>query len=444
LYGENKGKITADFGRLSFTTPPLCAIHSLDAKYTTSDMAAKLQTWALFGPPLGKTWEPTPAEREKYPHVRPLVSNPWTVLGPDRPAEPGTAVAAVDLYDHVQKEAEDDEPEVHTVPAWHGTILPASKTADWLAAGFAEYERIVALEKALAKQSGGDLTAADQDRVAVAINAYRARHSAASRRYFQGGARFSDDGHMDRGDYDSSVGLGVLLLHELRQGVGLDKFCEVMDGFGRANAGKTVTTRQFWDFFVKQSGKNITDFVAATNADAARNTYAIGLFEDEREKALIVYGTSDDEAANRAAAVTLQEDIRTHWSNEVVPLKSDKDVSDDELRNHHLLLIGRPDANRVVERYREKWPVSFGPHSFTVRGKTYGHAGSAVLTAAANPLNPRYSAVVLAGLSAEATTRTPEAVYHHAAEGADVIILPHGGKTTAFVAPAREVKGAKR
>ena len=32
LYHQNKGKIGADFGRLAFTTVPLAAYHSFDAK----------------------------------------------------------------------------------------------------------------------------------------------------------------------------------------------------------------------------------------------------------------------------------------------------------------------------------------------------------------------------------------------------------------------------
>jgi hypothetical protein len=106
---------------------------------------------------------------------------------------------------------------------------------------------------------------------------------------------------------------------------------------------------------------------------------------------------------------------------------------DDDLRDHHLLLIGRPDTNRVVERFRGAWPVTFGWRSFTVRGETYANAGSAVITAAANPLNARYSATVLAGLGAEATTLTADAIYQKEGQGANLLILPHGGKKKAIV-----------
>ena len=49
LYQRHKGKIDGDYGRLAFTTPPLASYHSLDAKYTTSDMAKDLNHEAVQG-----------------------------------------------------------------------------------------------------------------------------------------------------------------------------------------------------------------------------------------------------------------------------------------------------------------------------------------------------------------------------------------------------------
>ncbi len=80
LYDKHKGKIDAEFGKLAFTTPPIAAYHSLDAKFTTTDMAKELKSWALFGPPLGRTWQPTLEERKNFPEIEPLVGNPWVVL----------------------------------------------------------------------------------------------------------------------------------------------------------------------------------------------------------------------------------------------------------------------------------------------------------------------------------------------------------------------------
>src|SRR5213075_218782 len=87
LYREHKGKIDESFAKLAFTTPPLAAYPSIDAKFTTTDMAKQLESHAVYGPPLGRTWESTDHDRRRFPDIRPLVTNPWTILHADAPAE---------------------------------------------------------------------------------------------------------------------------------------------------------------------------------------------------------------------------------------------------------------------------------------------------------------------------------------------------------------------
>src|SRR5207253_1488025 len=124
--------------------------------------------------------------------------------------------------------------------------------------------------------------------------------------------------------------------------------------------------------------------------------FAVLSFHDELERTLIVYGTADEEAANEATAKALQQGIRAFHSNLTVPVKTDRQVTDEDLRNHHLLLIGRPDSNPVVDRCRSALPIEFGSRSFRVRKDVYAHAGTAAVAAAANPANGRYSVVVMA------------------------------------------------
>src|SRR5262249_19336948 len=79
---KNKG-IDVDFGFSAFPSPPLAAAHSLDANFTTTSMAGELAVWAKFGPPLGRTWEPSDSERRRYSSIQALVPNDWTVLRAD-------------------------------------------------------------------------------------------------------------------------------------------------------------------------------------------------------------------------------------------------------------------------------------------------------------------------------------------------------------------------
>jgi hypothetical protein len=451
LYDRYKGQIDADFGKLAFTTPPLAAIHSLDAKFTTTDMAKELKTWALFGPPLGRTWQPTREERERYPEVRSLVSNPWTVLHPGRPAPPAAdAVAAVDLRGPLhavdaEKDIADKKPEL--VPpveaAWHGTLFPKTDGDIWLATAFARYEGIVALETALRKGAKeGKPTERDRDKLAVALLACRADYEL--------GARAAGDVPLSkvRSDlrrdewYRIASGKGALLLHELRQKLGADAFDDMMNRFGKENAGKAVTTGTFCGFVRSASAKKVDDFfdvwLERTGLpDAVRDRsgpFAVTTFYAELDQTLIVYGTADEVATNREAADALQQAIRARHANITVPIKADRDVTPEDLKNNHLLLIGRPDSNRVVGRVAKALPVTFGSRSFVVRQDTYAHAGSAVVAAAANPENARFSVVVMAGLDAYSTWRAaPQLVYLPAAE---VVVLPNGAPVKGLVVSA--------
>src|SRR5262249_24906666 len=117
----------------------------------------------------------------------------------------------------------------------------------------------------------------------------------------------------------------------------------------------------------------------------------------------IVYGTLKEKQPQREAAELLQKKIARRWYNVLVPIKADDEVSEDDLKSHHLLLIGRSDSNAVAARFAKGLPVTFGPGSFVLRGHTYAHPGSAVIVAGDHPLSPRHSVVLFAGLSAEAT-----------------------------------------
>jgi hypothetical protein len=535
LFAKWKGKINEDFGKEAFTTPPLAAYHSVDAKFTTTDMAKELKSWALFGPPLGRSWQPTRDEQQKYPDVRALVTNPWTVLHTEPPARANDkAAAAVDL----QKQHEDDADKAiklpedrpwQSGPAWHGTLLPRTDADIWLATAFADYERIVATEKARRLASTENrLSDEDRDRQAVALYGSRSGYLAA--------ARAASDvplaktrSEIGRDEwYHVAAGKGVLLLHELRQVLGEDAFAEMMDSFGRAHAGKEVTAAEFQTHVEAAAKKPLKDFFAywlqqpglpalelhkttitpqqgpaagfriegelgraaaaqaalpptvveitvetakgevtkrvkldgATSgfvieteafprrlivdkyggtAKANGGAYALRSFAAELDQCLIVYGTGDEVAANREAAESLQRAIIQRWSNYTVPLKSDKEVTDEELKTHHLLLIGRPDCNPVVERARATLPVQFGSRSFVARGDAYAHPDSAVLAAGTNPLNPRYSVLVVAGLSAAATLRSAPRVMQDNQLSGEVAVLAHGASPRAMVVPPREL-----
>jgi hypothetical protein len=425
LYEKHKGKITADFGFEAFTTAPLAAFPSCDAKFTTSAMAKELKTWGLFGPPRGHSWEPSEAERAKYSDIRPLVSNDWAVLTGAPPAASAKEPKVADLKEPKVATFEAykaDEPNT-LPPAWHGTLLPKTDADAWLAAAFADYEKVVAFEKSLKERAkDGKLGDEAKDKLAVAQFEPRSRYLTAARRLGRDVPLAETKADPRCGDWlDLAGGKGVLLLAELRKQMGDEKFDNMMDAFGRANAGKEVTTAQFREHAEKVCGKPLASLFDPYLTGQGRSDsppkgfWSIFSFEKEPEKALIVYGTLKEKSAQREAANHLARKVARRWSNHDLPVKADTDVTDADLKEHHLLLIGRPDSNAVLARVATGLPVTFGPASFVLREQTYAHPGSAVIVAGSNPLNPRYSVVAYAGLSAEATwqsvQRLPEETF---------------------------------
>jgi Phospholipase B len=438
LFNECKGKINADFGFKAFTTPPLASSSSLDAKFTTSAMAKDLKTWALFGPPMGRTWEPGEYERS-IAGIKPLVSNDWTTLtGEAPPNPPDGSKTAIDLTG-APYHPEHSGHEVYS-PAWHGTILPRNDADTWLAAGFADYEGIVSFEKSLGEEAK---EGAGRERVDLELYGPRSRYLTATRRLGKDVPLSKIQSEPASSDwYEIAAGKGVLLLAALREKMGHAGFAAMMDEFGRSHAGHPVETAQFRAHAEKASaGKPLKDFFdlwldqTGLPDDPDVGVWAVDSYEWEPEKALIVYGTVKDFHANSEAARRLQRSVATRWSNIIVPIKSDTEVTEDDWKTHHILLVGRPETNAAVARASKTLPAVFGPASFTIKGETYAHPGTAVIVAGDNPLSPRFAVVLFAGLSAEATWHCVE---HVGGRQAQAVVLADGGSPHRLVARVAE------
>src|SRR5260370_16417025 len=107
MYQENKGKIDEGFAFLAFRTAPLVSATTMDAKVASSEMAANMMTWGLFGKPNQREWVPSAMQRDQYPGNDGLYSSGYRVfqahpagsmkdLGADAPKAAPTQAAAAD------------------------------------------------------------------------------------------------------------------------------------------------------------------------------------------------------------------------------------------------------------------------------------------------------------------------------------------------------------
>ncbi|CAN5273354.1 hypothetical protein BH11PLA2_BH11PLA2_12740 [soil metagenome] len=441
LYDQHRGKVDADFGKLAFATPPLAAIHSMDAKVTTAAMAKQLQSHALFGPPSHKVWEITDREKAKYVDVRSVVPNDWTVLTPMAPKKLDDVAKIADFGDKLKEKAEVP----HTKPAWHGTLLPKNDHDTWLTAGFAAYERIVALENALKERNDGKLKKSDQEQIDLDLFKYKAQyHAARAALPLWKQPTTSPDGlttdlmhELDRDRwYEEKVALGVLVLGELRKKVGNETFDKSMDEIGREMAGQTISLEDFQTHLVKSSksfqGRELEtrEFFDKAVSTGPRPVNVTAWMKDP-DNVVIVYGTTADIAGNKAAALALVKAFREKWTNMELPVLADKDAKDDALKGKHVILIGRAETNPLSKKYAEAFPVKFGPASATVNGKTYAHERTTVIVGGVNPIDNRYSVILVNGFSADATYCAAQSMVH--APHGEVVIYPRGGSAVPLV-----------
>ena len=468
LFKRDSGKIGEGFAFESLTSTPLAAFPSCDAKFTTTALAGRLESWALFGPPRGRTWEPSSEDRKKHPDAKPLVSNDWTLMTVTPPANIAPNVVPVDLEPFPEEE---EEPAVkfdaiHPF-AWRGTLLPKTDGDIWLAAAFAEYEKVVALENSLKREAqekqsrnkhmidkrtpDGLLSIESRDLIDLALFAHESGWQAAARRLGRDVPLNETKSDPAREEwYEIAKGKGVLLLAALRASLGGEVFDRLMDEFGREHAGREVTSDEFVSHFRDGAGKSAADILMAwlgrepAGSSGPRGSpWTIYAFEPEAEKVLIVQGTSGDRDAQREAALLLQRTLARRFSNYLIPIKTDAEIGDEELAHRHLLLIGRPATNRISARLATKLPVSFGQGSFTVRDDVYANAESAVIVAGDNPLNSRFSTVVYAGLGAQATWKCVQYLEADELPPPQVLLMPAGRKVARFRTSIKPTKVAR-
>jgi hypothetical protein len=70
------------------------------------------------------------------------------------------------------------------------------------------------------------------------------------------------------------------------------------------------------------------------------------------------------------------------------PVKDDKDVTDDDIKNSNLILWGDPASNTILKRIAEKLPIQWKDGDIVVGGETFQGATHVPVLIYPNPLNP--------------------------------------------------------
>ncbi len=398
LYRQYNGKIDEQFAFLAFRTAPLVSASSFDAKITTADMASRLMCWAVFGKPNQREWPlPEQWDRENLPFLTGIYSSgyrliqplPESLLSASEPRPSGSGPAAKPETPAPKKQSFKER-------LWEGWILPASDSELWLSAGSAAYYRVLQAEN-----WEQELEAQRTQFLADALRGDQPLRTLASR----------PDTTLW---FDLATHKGVLLFEALRRQLGDDHFFSLMKDFFAANTTRAVTSQAFFEAADKAAGHSMQPFFATwldskglPDGERGAVYLASDVFPGLRSL-MLVYGTVQEAGANRYAAEQVCRRL-LDWFESEVPIRKDFEVSEEELKAHDVIFVGRPETNSALAAWKDRLGLNYDAAVFRVEGVEHASEKEALMLAAPNPLNRARMVLILAGNSAVETVRLSSA-----------------------------------
>jgi hypothetical protein len=392
MYQEHKGKIDESFAFLAFRTAPLVSASTMDAKVTTSEMAPQMMAWALFGKPNQREWVPSP--RDEYSPNTGLYSSGYKLFQAHADSSVKPLLTGAPAATAIQAEAkEDDTPRgrggrrhpASTSPKdylWKGWILPASDSDVWLTAGSAAYHEVL---------NGQDIE--------KELDAYRAEFRAATLDHDQA-LRSLASSTTSWNWHTIAESKGVLLLDALRRSMGDDAFYARMRDFFDKNTTKTVHASDFVAALGADQQALIAKWVNETGLpDSADGPlYTANAIRPRLGSAILVYGTLAEAGANRYAAEQWQKQLLNQFES-AVRIYKDFEVSAEDLRNHDVIFVGRPETNSALAPWSKRIALDYDGSVFRIDGKDYASENDALMWTAANPENRAHMVIVAGGNS---------------------------------------------
>ncbi|MBZ4413488.1 hypothetical protein K8640_35225 [Myxococcus sp. XM-1-1-1] len=153
-------------------------------------------------------------------------------------------------------------------------------------------------------------------------------------------------------------------------------------------------------------------FNAGNDVPVVRERFQVlGNQTDAWERLLLVHGTARQTESMRTLALGYREVLADVFTERLVPIAPDAEVTDAQLADRDLVLFGGAEDNALLARLasEKKLPVELGRRFFRWQGKTYGRPDDGIAMALPNPWNPKralYLYVANSGLQLWQMTRT--------------------------------------
>jgi hypothetical protein len=117
---------------------------------------------------------------------------------------------------------------------------------------------------------------------------------------------------------------------------------------------------------------------------------------------LVIYGTLGEAQANESIADEFVTEV-LGYGREMI--KADTDVNDADLTTKCVFLIGRPETNKVAQKFKDAFPIRFDDGKFAWQGEIYDKSTQGVAQIVVNPNDAQGFMIMFAGLSSEATRK---------------------------------------
>jgi hypothetical protein len=120
------------------------------------------------------------------------------------------------------------------------------------------------------------------------------------------------------------------------------------------------------------------------------NFYTFANFVDDFHNTVIIHGTKRQLEANYSLAYDFNDTLADGYVELLMPLKKDAEVSEEELANMDLILLGGPDDNAITARLAAEGllpDLKFQKNMFTWRGMGFNDIDDGMIIVMPNPYN---------------------------------------------------------
>lgn len=128
--------------------------------------------------------------------------------------------------------------------------------------------------------------------------------------------------------------------------------------------------------------------------------YTFSNFTDDFAGVVIVYGTSRQVEANHTLALRFQKMAADRFTETLLPVVKDAEISESDLAAHDLVVLGNAEDNALVKRLLEKLHIEAGKNYFRWLDRTYAASDDGLFVAAPNPFNSAKAVYLFIGNSA--------------------------------------------